>query len=343
MLCTPFRGLFLSFVFVLASIGFFSLQPPQAAEAAPADVQLEFETTMMYENISIALSGELTNVVINWGDLDSDPVTPDVTETIPNQGPGAGEVVRSQSPDFDGRYVVSISATKIERFGKCLQGSDNTLKKVLSWGNVGLTSLQCGLDHRAGVIQVPSTIPATVTNLSNMFSYANAFNQDISTWDTSNVTNMAGMFESSVSFNHSLASWNITNVTNMTDIFKKVVSYSMSNENYSSTLASWGAQTVRPNLNLGTVSMQVVTCAGFDGRAALLASPNNWTISDVAPSGLNCNSGNNNQNSNTNNNTQTETIGAQLAQTGSSYDWAIVLSLFFIMSGVMLSHRKSKL
>jgi surface protein len=300
------------------------------AHAAPANqMQLEFATSGMYENISVTLGGELNNVVINWGDLDSDPGTTDVIQNVTNQGPGSGDVTLTQTVDFGGTYVVSITATKLERFGKCLGGSDTTLTKVLSWGDFGMTSLRCGFDHRSELRQVPATLPATVTDLSNAFSYANAFNQDISGWNTSNVTNMSKMFESAVSFNQSLANWNISNVTNMTDIFKKVVSYSMSNENYSSTLVGWVAQTVQPNLNLGPVTMQAVTCDAVNARATLLASPNNWTISDVAPT-ISCPT-NNNQNNNQNNSSSSSVAANELAQTGSSvngyseFAWLLVI------------------
>ena len=305
------------------------------AVAAPANqMQLEFRTNMMYENINIYLSGELTNVVINWGDLDSDSNTPNVTQTVPNQGPGSGEVTLTQAPYFDGVYVVSITATKLERFGKCLGGSDANLTKVLSWGDFGMTSLRCGFDHRSELRQVPATLPATVTDLSNAFSYANAFNQDISGWNTSNVTNMSKMFESAVSFNQSLANWNISHVTNMTDMFKMVVSYSMSNENYSSTLVGWAAQSVQPNLNLGAVSMQTVTCDAVNARFTLMASPNNWTISDVAPT-ISCPT-NNNQNNNQNNSGSTSVAANELAQTGSSVNGYTLLALLMLVVGTFV-------
>lgn len=298
------------------------------AHSLPANqMQLEFQTTQWNENISVYLGGELTNVVINWGDLDADPSTPDVIQNVTNQGSGSGDITLTQSPFFDGTFVVTITATKLERFGKCLGGSDTTLTKVLSWGDFGLTSLRCGFDHRSELRQVPATLPTTVTDISYAFAYANAFNQDISGWNTSNVTNMAGMFESSVSFNRSLASWNISNVTNMTDMFKKVVSYSMSNENYSSTLVGWGSQSVKPNVNLGAVSTQAVTCEAVNARATLLASPHNWTISDVAPT-ISCPTNNNSGSSGL--------VAAELAQTGFPLSGYSVFAILMLTLGVII-------
>jgi surface protein len=50
--------------------------------------------------------------------------------------------------------------------------------------------------------------------MSSLFSCAIAFNQDISSWDTSNVRNMALMFANADSFNQDLSSWNTSNITN---------------------------------------------------------------------------------------------------------------------------------
>lgn len=310
-------------------VGISSWAMHEEAQAAPANpMTLVFQTQQMNETISITLGGELDNVVINWGILDSGG-TP-IIESVTNQAAGSGDVTLTQTAEFDGTYQVTITATKLEHFGKCTNGSDSTLTRVTTWGSFGLTSLRCAFNYRAGLVEVPSTLPGTVTDLSYAFAYANAFNQDISGWETSNVSNMQSMFENAVSFNQSLASWNISNVTNMTDIFRKINYYSMSNENYSATLASWGNQTVQPNVNTGVVTMQAVTCAAVQGRAALLASPNNWTISDVAPT-LDCPQGDN-QNSGGG---DVASSSAQLAHTGSSQNAIVGLSWILLLFGAI--------
>ena len=45
------------------------------------------------------------------------------------------------------------------------------------------------------------------------------FNQDISSWDTSNVTSMNSMFAGAESFNQDIGSWDTSNVTNMSNMF----------------------------------------------------------------------------------------------------------------------------
>ena len=45
-----------------------------------------------------------------------------------------------------------------------------------------------------------------------MFSYAEEFNQDISSWDTSNAVYMTYMFDNAFRFNQPIGNWDVSNV-----------------------------------------------------------------------------------------------------------------------------------
>jgi hypothetical protein len=90
-------------------------------------------------------------------------------------------------------------------------------------------------------------ITTNVTNMSFMFWYALAFNQDISSWVVSNVTNMESMFDGALVFNANIAGWNTVNVTNMKRMFYNAVAF---NRN----LSTWNVSNVTNYVDFATGS-----------------------------------------------------------------------------------------
>ncbi|WP_338977604.1 BspA family leucine-rich repeat surface protein [Spiroplasma endosymbiont of Panzeria rudis] len=60
--------------------------------------------------------------------------------------------------------------------------------------------------------KVPNQLPSEITSLQFMFIFCETFNQDLSSWDTSNVTNMNWMFHGAISFNQNISNWDVSNV-----------------------------------------------------------------------------------------------------------------------------------
>jgi gliding motility-associated-like protein len=66
---------------------------------------------------------------------------------------------------------------------------------------------------------------SNVVDMSGMFAEAVAFNQNINFWDTSNVTSMELMFNASLAFNQDIDSWNISNVITLENMFLEATSF----------------------------------------------------------------------------------------------------------------------
>ena len=115
---------------------------------------------------------------------------------------------------------------------------------------------------------------SSVTNMSYMFFGANSFNQDISSWDVSSVNDMSNMFYNAFSFNQSLNGWDTSSVTDMRYMFRKVTAF---NQN----IGSWDVSNVTDmsymfqktylfNQDLSSWDVNGVTsCSGFSQDASL--------------------------------------------------------------------------
>jgi len=62
-------------------------------------------------------------------------------------------------------------------------------------------------------------VTTLITNMVSLFDNASTFNEDISSWDTSNVVNMTGMFANAHEFNQPIGSWITSKVTSMNGMF----------------------------------------------------------------------------------------------------------------------------
>jgi surface protein len=82
-----------------------------------------------------------------------------------------------------------------------------------------------------------------VTNMSNLFNNAYAFNQPIGNWNVSNVTNMSGMFSTALAFNSTIGTWDTSKVTSMSYMFALQTVVAGSNA-FNQPIGSWNTSSV---------------------------------------------------------------------------------------------------
>ncbi|TAH28425.1 MAG: BspA family leucine-rich repeat surface protein, partial [Cytophagales bacterium] len=151
-------------------------------------------------------------------------------------------------------------------------------QNINSWNTSNVTTM-FGMFINAMDFNQPldSWDTSNVTDMSAVFSNAVKFNQYLSAWNVTNVTNMANMFSGAILFNQNLGNWNIINVTNMTDMLNNT-SMGVSFQ-YDNTLSDWSFKNVKPNINLGAVSLNY--CIAEFARNSLISSKNWIFTGDV--------------------------------------------------------------
>jgi surface protein len=152
--------------------------------------------------------------------------------------------------------------------------------KVLTLNTAACTLLQ-SMFNGATVFNQDISGWNTGLNVSfyGMFQNAAAFNQNIGSWNTAAATNMELMFNGATAFNQNIGSWNVANVTAFANFMVTKTPATFSAANLDAIYNGWSASGVKPNINIsfGTAKF---TAAATAARAALIAAPNNWTITD---------------------------------------------------------------
>jgi len=211
---------------------------------------LEFNTNLSTGTkveLPLGTTGDIANVLIEWGDGTSQTVTS--AETV------------EHTYSANGVYTAKISGS-LSHFGNN-QGADEnrkSLTKVISWGDLGTTDLTLAFMVARNLTSLPATIPASVTNMSNMFAGAASFQGDISGWDVSNVTDMSWMFSNAPLFNSDISGWNVSSVTDMNTMFRQASSFNRD-------ISGWDVSNVT---NMGTMFINATSfdrdLSGWDVR-----------------------------------------------------------------------------
>ena len=120
---------------------------------------------------------------------------------------------------------------------------------------------------------------SSVTDMGGIFGQAEDFNQDIGNWDVSSVTDMSWMFYNAMSFDQSIGSWNVSSVTDMSHMFEGIT---LSTSNYDNLLIGWASlSTLQSGVNFHAGNSKYTSGgAAADAHQSLLDAPNGWTIID---------------------------------------------------------------
>ena len=215
-----------------------------------------WKTTTAGDSITIPTKGgsDVTDYDfwINWGD-DTSP------ENVMGDDPNP-----SHTYDTAGTFTVEITGTFPHFYLNNKADIKDKLLSVEQWGNIAWESM-ANMFFGASKLTLNATdtpVLSGVMDMSFMFLFATAFNQDISGWNVSSVIDMEGMFLSATSFNQDIGNWNISNVTDMTSMFSRATAF---NQN----IGDWNVSGVRDMTSM------------FSGTTIFNQDIGDWNVSGV--------------------------------------------------------------
>ena len=238
---------------------------PDASKTGDRPFVTTWRTASPNESITIPVGSSTGAYTVDWGDGTVVNVTGDASHVYAS----AGEHQVVISGDFTRIYLNShpVAQAPCNHISDdCLHqtSSAQKLQSIDQWGDIRWESMNSAFEGASNMVYRANDAPdlSSVTDMSQMFFYAESFNGDISSWDVSGVTDMSDMFSVAVSFNSDISSWNVSSVTDMSNMFyvassfnSDISSWSVSNvtdmsrmfaqaESFNSDISSWSVSNV---------------------------------------------------------------------------------------------------
>lgn len=231
------------------------------------------------------------DVQIDWGDGN-------ITNSVYGPGiPGNGRIEHNYATP--GTYIVRVtgSATTWGTDGE-LWGNQ-MLRRVLSFGEIGLTTFSLSLMLAENLVSLPRHLPKR-SNITTMYWLTGHQYTELSpnlgwdTWDTSTVTSMEKLFDGHQYGIDGIENWDVSNVTNFERAFAftPVANPDISSwDTSSATNMQRMFQTARAfNQDIGSWDTSSVTGTGMDvmfwGASSFNQDLSGWCVSNIptAPS-----------------------------------------------------------
>ncbi|MGI9256721.1 MAG: BspA family leucine-rich repeat surface protein [Salinispira sp.] len=149
------------------------------------------------------------------------------------------------------------------------------------------TAVTEGIDTWGNTADLNYIVATAITDMSNIFKNARAFNGDISGWTVSSVTDMSGMFRNATAFNGDISNWVVSSVTTMSYMFSDARAFN-------SDISNWDVSRVTRMYEMfreahaftGDISSWVVGSVTnmigmFSGAGSFNGNISNWDVSSV--------------------------------------------------------------
>ena len=201
--------------------GYAFAQTPDSTSLTAGAFVTTWRTTSADESITLPLVG--TDITINWGDGNT---TAGVSTPVDHTYNTAGD------------YTVQITGG-LTWFHLNNAADASKLVSLDQWGTASWASMENAFSDASNMVYNAGDAPdlSGVTDMSNMFDSATAFDGDLSSWNVSSVTDMSFMLSGATAFNQPLNTWNVSSVIDMNSMFDSATAFD-------GDLSSWDVSSV---------------------------------------------------------------------------------------------------
>ncbi|SFQ66224.1 BspA family leucine-rich repeat surface protein [Flavobacterium akiainvivens] len=113
----------------------------------------------------------------------------------------------------------------IQMFASSLTNAKMAFSQDLAWNTAKVISMQQMFMNSLFNGNITGWNTGNVTNMWQMFAFANVFNQNIGGWNVSKVTTFLQMFQNAAAFNGNIVTWNTIAATNMQAMFEGALAF----------------------------------------------------------------------------------------------------------------------